>query len=91
MTYITGAVFLACALFAVYLPIRAWRDWSGAFRYWLILPLLPPLGLAVYLVSGMLQTPPQHRVEAELLVIVVLVSLIVSAVLWLIHEKKQQN
>lgn len=91
MTYITGAVFLACALFALYLPLRGWQVWRGAFRYWLILPLLPPLGLAVFLVRGMLQTPPEHRVEPGLLVIVVLVSLILSAVLWLIHEKGKKG
>ena len=91
MTYITGAVFLACALFAVYLPMRGWQLWHGAFRYWLILPLLPPLGLAVFLVRGMLQTPPEHRVEAGLLVLAVLASLILSAVLWLIHERRNKN
>ena len=82
---------MACALFAVYLPMRAWRVWRGAFRYWLILPLLPPVGLAVFLVRGMLQTPPEHRVEAELLVFVVLASLILSAVLWLIHERRKKG
>lgn len=91
MTFITGAVFMACALFAIYLPMRAWQRWRGTFRYWLILPLLPPLGLGVFIVGGMLQTPPEHRVEPGLLVIALLVSLMLSTVLWLIHEKGRKG
>ena len=91
MIYITGAVFLACALFALYLPLRGWQVWRGTFRYWAVLPLLPPLGLIVFLAKGMLQTPPEHRVEPGLLVIVVLVSLMLSALLWLIYEKRTRD
>ncbi|WP_126456238.1 hypothetical protein [Sulfuriflexus mobilis] len=91
MIYITGTVFMACALFALYLPLRGWQVWQGRFRYWVVLPLLPPLALTVYLVRGMLQTPPVHRVEPGLLVITVLASLILSAVLWLIHERRKGN
>lgn len=90
MIYITGAVFIACALFALYLPLRGWQVWAGAFRYWVVLPLLPLAGLTIFLLRGMLQTPPEHRVEPGLLVITVLVSLILSAVLWLIYEKRRK-
>ena len=91
MIYITGAVFLACALFALYLPLRGWQVWRGSFRYWVVLPLLPLVGLTIFLLRGMLQTPPEHRVEPGLLVITVLVSLILSAVLWLIYEKRRKD
>ena len=91
MIYITGAVFLACALFALYLPLRGWQVWRGRFRYWVVLPLLPLAGLTIFLLRGMLQTPPEHRVEPGLLVITVLVSLILSAVLWLIYEKRRKD
>jgi hypothetical protein len=91
LIYITGVVFLACALFALYLPLRGWQVWQGAYRYWALLPLLPPLGLIVFLVRGMLQTPPEHRVEPGLLVVVVLASLMLSAVLWLIYEKRNRH
>jgi hypothetical protein len=91
LIYITGAVFLACALFALYLPLRGWQVWRGAYRYWVVLPLLPPLGLIVFLVRGMLRSPPEHRVEPGLLVITVLVSLLLSAGLWLIYEKRRKD
>jgi len=91
LIYITGAVFLACALFALYLPLRGWQVWRGSFRYWVVLPLLPLVGLTIFLLRGMLQTPPEHRVEPGLLVITVLVSLILSAVLWLIYEKRRKD
>jgi hypothetical protein len=91
LIYITGVVFMACALFALYLPLRGWQVWRGVFRYWVVLPLLPPLALAGFLLRGMLQTPPQHRVEPGLLVITVLVSLLFSAGLWLIYEKRNRH
>lgn len=82
---------MACALFALYLPLRGWQVWRGAFRYWVLLPLLPLLGLIVFLTKGMLETPPEHRVEPGLLVITILVSLMFSAVLWLIHERRKND
>lgn len=91
MIYITGTVFMACALFALYLPLRGWQVWRGAFRYWVVLPLLPPLGLIVFVTSEMLQDPPVHRVEPEWLILAVLASLILSAVLWLIYERAKNK
>ena len=80
-------VLLGLFIFAVYLPLRGWHSWRGAWRYAALLPILPLLGLVGYVFGFIFSDTVGRELSPELMMLVVLGSLLFSAVLGLLHNR----
>ena len=80
-------VLLGLFILAVYLPLRGWHSWRGGWRYAALLPLLPLLGLVGYVFGFVVSDDIGRELSPEVMMLVVLGSLLFSAVLGLFHNK----
>jgi len=80
-------VLFALFILAVYLPLRGWHSWRGGWRYVALLPVLPLLGLVAYVFGFVAIGSVGPDLSPELIILVVLGSLVFSAVLGLLHNK----
>jgi len=80
-------VLIAIFILAVYLPLRGWKCWQGGWRYIALLPLLPLLGLLAYVFDIVFTNDPEQVLSPEIVFLVMLGSLLFSAVLGLFHNK----
>ena len=79
-------VLLALFVFAVYLPLRGWHSWQGGWRYLALLPLSLLVGLVVYVGENMFSDGVEKTLSPEFMVLVVIGSLLFSAVLGLLYN-----
>ena len=84
-------VLLALFILAVYLPLRGWHSWRGGWRYVALLPVLPLLGLVGYVFGFVASDSVGPDLSPELIMLVVLGSLVFSAVLGLLHNKSVRS
>ena len=82
-------VLLGLFVLAVYLPLRGWHSWRGGWRYVALLPVLPLLGLVGYVFGFVASDEVGRDLSPELIMLVVLGSLLFSAVLGLLHNRRQ--
>ena len=82
-------VLLGLFILAVYLPMRGWHSWRGGWRYAALLPVLPLLGLVGYVFGFVTSDNIGRELSPELMVLVVLGSLLFSAILGLLHNRRQ--
>ena len=87
MLIIGRIVLLGLFILAVYLPLRGWHSWRGGWRYAALLPVLPLLGLLGYVFGFVASDSAGRELSPELIMLVVLGSLVFSAVLGLLHNK----
>ncbi len=91
MVIIGRIILLALFILAVYLPLRGWKTWQGGWRYVALLPLLPLLGLLAYEFGYDFSDNLEQTLLPEVVVLVVLGSLFLSAILGLLWNKKLQK
>ena len=87
MVIIGRLVLLGLFFLAVYLPLRGWHSWRGGWRYMALVPLLPLLGLIGYAFGFVISDDPAKILSPEIMMLGVLGSLLISAILGLIHNK----
>jgi len=80
-------ILLGLFILAVYLPMRGWHSWRGGWRYAALLPVLPLLGLVGYVFGFVTSEDIGRELSPELMVLVVLGSLLLSAILGLLHNR----
>ena len=88
MVIVGKLVLLALFVLAVYLPLKGWRSWQGGWRYVALIPAIPLLGLAGYILEEMLLENTGQALAPELMMLVVLGSLIMSAVIGVLQGKR---
>jgi len=82
-------ILLGLFILAVYLPMRGWHSWRGGWRYAALLPVLPLLGLVGYVFGFVTSDEVGRDLSPELIMLVVLGSLVFSAVLGLLYNRRQ--
>jgi len=87
MIIIGRIVLLALFVLAVYLPLRGWHSWRGGWRYLALLPVIPLAGLGVYVADNVFLDTGEE-LSPELMVLVVIGSLLMSAVIGFFQGKK---
>lgn len=82
-------VLFAMVLLAVYLPLRGWVSFRPPWRFIALLPVLPLLGLVGLVVVNALSTPVVHELSAEMGILVVIGSLVLSAIIGILANRQQ--
>jgi len=82
-------VLLAMILLAVYLPLRGWVSFRPPWRFIALLPALPLLGLVGLVIFNALSTPVVHELSPEMGILVVISSLVLSAVVGMLAHRGQ--
>ena len=88
MLILGRVILLGLFILAVYLPMRGWHSWRGGWRYAALLPVLPLLGLVGYVFGFVTSEDIGRELSPELMVLVVLGSLLLSAILGLLHNRR---
>ena len=89
MLILGRVILLGLFILAVYLPMRGWHSWRGGWRYAALLPVLPLLGLVGYVFGFVTSDEVGRDLSPELIMLVVLGSLVFSAVLGLLYNRRQ--
>jgi len=91
MVIVGKLVLLALFVLAVYLPLKGWRSWQGGWCYVALIPAIPLLGLVGYILEEMLLENTGQALAPELMMLVVLGSLIMSAVIGVLQGKSKAS